>query len=306
MVISTLLLINKLLQGDSMKKSYGINNCRECKKLMVTKDINSGTDVCNACYAKYEKDFFIIKNYLEKYPKSSKGDINKNLGISLTAISLYMDEGRLILAKGDSEKKIVINQKSGDIGLKISKRFEKDTISVDIKNIDILEKDFSCFIVMGDETLISVSENIKLKNLQVSERARQLRVEIDDSESGKLKGLLIDGNRFIVYLENDDIIIPSEVIYFSDRPATLTIMPNKAISKKQRSPRQVVNKNAVLSKNNINIQIIINDISRTGISFYVKEFIGGKGDKAKIKDKDIVIVDKKNLIGRYFYRAYFE
>ena len=175
-----------------------------------------------------------------------------------------------------------------------------------VTNKYILDNNFNAFIMTGDEFSPSASEIVGIDDLKPGARPRQLSGIISDNAPDSVKKLLTDGRKLTIYFENSEIIIPAEMLYFKGRPAQMTLIPNQIRSKKERAKRVKVNKSAFLEKDGEFLPIVIYDVSKSGISFFIDKLIGIEGDKATIKEKVIVIVGKQKMSNKYFYRAYFE
>lgn len=69
-----------------------MKQCIQCAGLFqyITRD-----GLCFACSQKNELEFKRIKSYLEMHPRSTVGIISTELGINVSVIQKFMDEGRL-------------------------------------------------------------------------------------------------------------------------------------------------------------------------------------------------------------------
>lgn len=274
-----------------------IHCCEYGKTLTLSQD-NTTFPICVQCLPKYETDIQTIRNYLSQHPKSTKTDIAQATGMPISAISMYIEEGFLFYP----HKKLISSTDktvaSSCQGVKI-----KD---IKITNAHILkENEFEPFILLGGSYEIKVAHPIKFKELIAGDKERQLKGTFPDDVSPELKSLLHDGNKFTVYFEHNDLIVPSDCLFFSGRPLQINLQPNKMHLKKQRAKRFKTNKICTLTHDGKNVPIALNDISSSGVSFQSADIILNKGDKAFIGEREICIVERVSLRVKYFYRAYF-
>ncbi len=73
-----------------------IRNCKKCGKIFA----HTGRNICPACVKNEEKDFDVIKNFLEDNPEATAAEIEEGTGIPLEQIMSYLESGRLILKEG--------------------------------------------------------------------------------------------------------------------------------------------------------------------------------------------------------------
>lgn len=77
------------------------NRCHYCRKLFQSA---TGRSVCDTCSAIDDILFGRIEAYLKKYPNSNALQISEGLDIPIVSVIRYMDEGRLMVAKGRFER----------------------------------------------------------------------------------------------------------------------------------------------------------------------------------------------------------
>lgn len=281
-----------------MKIYEGVKNCRDCYEVINGYNEVEGMPLCSVCNRKYADEFARIKKYVKNNGFATKEDLHKYLQIPMKVIGYLMD-------KPEKEAPARATEVSN---LKLSKTFLRDDklISLKLTHKDIIEGAFTNFIMLGDEYSVPLIETIFLEDLQPGERIRHLRAVFSPNNPEALTNLLKDGAKFIIYFENESIIFPAEVSYFQGRPSLIQIMPNKIHPKIQRAQRVKINKPSTVLVGDLRMPIMVNDLSKTGISFYSEVILGSPGDRLKIKAKEIVLVDRQRLnANNYFYRGYF-
>lgn len=78
-----------------------MSKCKFCGKVFRTKKVEI---ICNACKPIDEAVFSRIEAYLRKFPHSNAMQIAEGCGISALEVLQYIDEGRLLLSKGEFRK----------------------------------------------------------------------------------------------------------------------------------------------------------------------------------------------------------
>ena len=282
-------------------------HCQDCDRVFTLAELpNASIPLCQKCYPKYDIDFKKIRHYLRKNAESSKAEIHRELGISMRTIELCIGAGG-----GAPISQVPTSANSYLTNTTLSKSFQdaNKVIKLNISHDDILSQPFHAFIMIGDEFSISNSQPIELSDLKAGAKPRQLYCTVHPESSPYLQKLLTtDGIKIIIYLENKDFIIPAELLYFTDRQTTLTLMPNKIRLKSTRSQRLKLQKTAMYrSYSGTQTEITTNDISKTGISFFCDKIIASKNEVGYIGDRKIVIVDREKINPvKYLYRAYFD
>lgn len=78
-----------------------INVCKHCHKVFYNR---YKLTTCEVCKLKDEELFRRIEEYLNKYPNSNAMQIAEGLQIQAHEVLSFIDEGRLMIAKGRFEK----------------------------------------------------------------------------------------------------------------------------------------------------------------------------------------------------------
>ena len=195
--------------------------------------------------------------------------------------------------------------------LKPKRTFQGDSVTgVTILNKHIIEDNFGGFVVAGDEHTIQYSVQINFEALELGDRPRQLKAKFAEDNREEVTRLLRDGNKFMVYFEHNEVIIEAEALYFANRYTQINLHPNRIHYKKNRAKRFKTNRQVGVRYQDKDGAIAysmttLNDISETGVSFYCADNLGNRDDKVELGNKYIVIVERRNLRNKYFYRAYF-
>jgi flagellar operon protein (TIGR03826 family) len=72
-----------------------LRNCKRCKNLFVS----VGQLICPACVDEEEKQFELVKQYLDEYPKSTPSQISEGTGVPEEMIIEFIKRGRLVTVK---------------------------------------------------------------------------------------------------------------------------------------------------------------------------------------------------------------
>ncbi len=67
-------------------------NCSRCGRVFAFR----GKTICSKCIEKMEKDFVIVRRYLQKHAGSGIREIEENTGVDEQTIIQFMREGRLV------------------------------------------------------------------------------------------------------------------------------------------------------------------------------------------------------------------
>ena len=78
-----------------------MSKCKFCGKVFRTKKVEI---ICKNCKPIDEAVFSRIEAYLRKFPHSNAMQIAEGCGISALEVLQYIDEGRLLLSKGEFRK----------------------------------------------------------------------------------------------------------------------------------------------------------------------------------------------------------
>ncbi|MBA1334014.1 MAG: flagellar protein [Firmicutes bacterium] len=74
-----------------------LRNCRRCGKLYVY----TGRPICGSCIEEDEQLYKIVREYIEKHPRSTTFEVAEALDISVDKILQFLREGKLELS-GDN------------------------------------------------------------------------------------------------------------------------------------------------------------------------------------------------------------
>ncbi len=66
-------------------------NCSQCGRVFAYR----GKSICSKCIEKMEKDFVIVRRYLEKHTGAGIREIEENTGVNEQTVMQFMREGRL-------------------------------------------------------------------------------------------------------------------------------------------------------------------------------------------------------------------
>ena len=283
------------------------HHCKSCFKPFTGDNPRaSQAPICKACLPQYESDFLRIRQYLDRNPGANKRDISNFLGIIPFTVNLYIDEDRIIYAPNQSK---VVHGASA----KLSPTFENrdQLISLAVSGADIVDanESVSYFVITGGEFRAPQREPIFLRDTQPGTRSRDISGYID-SDNDKLgegvKKMLVDGNKFAVYVEHGQHIIPAELQYFRDRPVQIAMKPNQVRVKQSRAERvPVIKEITVTNMAGISAKALTHDISATGLSFTCSAIIANANDTIRVGEKNMTLVERKKYGGSYFYRGYF-
>ncbi len=76
---------------------------KQCVQCSEQFEYLTSDGLCFKCSQKTDLDFKRIKNYLEMHPRSTVGVISTELGIAVSVIEKFMDEGRLEIVEKASQ-----------------------------------------------------------------------------------------------------------------------------------------------------------------------------------------------------------
>ena len=77
------------------------SKCKYCGTFFRTRKVEN---LCKNCKVIDENLFSRIEDYLRKFPHSNAMQIAEGCGISVLEVLQYIDEGRLLLSKGEFKK----------------------------------------------------------------------------------------------------------------------------------------------------------------------------------------------------------
>ena len=77
------------------------SKCKFCGTVFRTRKVEN---LCENCKVIDENLFSKIEEYLRKFPHSNVMQIAEGCGISVLEVLQYIDEGRLLLSKGEFKK----------------------------------------------------------------------------------------------------------------------------------------------------------------------------------------------------------
>ena len=106
-----------------------MSNCVVCGRLYA----RISRPMCDDCYKKEEKDFELVKAYIDEHPTNTAAEISQSTGVSLRRIQRFIKEGRLEPSGGmvDMEMKCVqcgVKIKSGLFCHDCSTQIQSDQI----------------------------------------------------------------------------------------------------------------------------------------------------------------------------------
>ncbi|KUG02335.1 flagellar protein [hydrocarbon metagenome] len=67
-------------------------NCSSCGRVFAFR----GKNICSKCIEKMEKDFILVRRYLQKHAGAGIREIEENTGVEEQTIIQFMREGRLV------------------------------------------------------------------------------------------------------------------------------------------------------------------------------------------------------------------
>jgi len=276
--------------------------CKSCFKPTGLQDMRG--PICKTCEPQYEADFKRIRQHLDKNPGSSKRDLVNYLGILPATINLYIDDDRMHY-QPDARPVLTTSAK-------LSPTFEDrdHLVKLDINAKELLEQERppQFFILMGGEHSSAQREPIYFRDMQPGQRGRVISGYVDNENpdlSDTVKRILKDGNKFAVYIDAGDHIIPAEVTYFSNRPVQIEMKPNQCRKKIERAPRVKREQPITIKTEEVTVQGKTYDISKTGISFTTQSVVAKAKDVLMIGQKQVQIVERKKYGAVYFYRGFY-
>lgn len=171
----------------------------------------------------------------------------------------------------------------------------------------IMSKNMTSFILVGGESDLKRPKTIVMENLRIGSRARSLLCDsISEKESDEeVIKLLVDGNSFTIYFENNRFVIPATLLFFKNRPIQIEIVTKDIKEKERRAIRVPTKKTGTIHTVDDVIPITTEDVSLTGMSFWADFAFAKKGEKVALKNWSIEIVDRKKVGNKYFYRSRF-
>jgi len=69
----------------------GLQNCRRCGKLFTFQNY----DICRECFLEEMADFDKVRSYLEKHPKATLLEINRETGVERSVLFRFYRSGSL-------------------------------------------------------------------------------------------------------------------------------------------------------------------------------------------------------------------
>lgn len=195
---------------------------------------------------------------------------------------------------------------------KLSKTFENPEnlvhLNITAQTVALDSDRIAFFILIDTEQGSTDRIPLKLTHVQASNFNYLFSAHLDMSADmhPAIQELLVDGNKFIIYLERGSYIIPAEMRYAVGRPIQIEMKPSQTRAKRERAERKKVQGTLPVSTAKGSATVTINDLSKTGISFYCKHLLAEAGDMVSIQNKSVIIVSCTPAEDRYFYRGYFD
>ena len=169
------------------------------------------------------------------------------------------------------------------------------------------------FVLIQDDLGVKNRHMLRLDNLQLQGQTGDLLGYINESDpetAAVLSQLTAFDDRFPLYIELDDYIVPAELEYRAGRPFKLSIDSSHSKPKLKRAPRKQVESYFVLQlETGEQFPCVTRDVSQTGISFYAPEFFMEKDKQITIGAKTVRLLACEKANTRYndgyLYRGEF-
>ena len=282
-----------------------VDNCRSCMLPFQSIGDSNHKQLCDQCYQKHARSFGRIRELLEERPDADEKEIHRLLAIDTKVIQLYTHNL-------NRQGKAIVSGKVLIISTELSATFQnKDKLtSTEDTAFEIAAAGnmVSYFILSENEAGVQERTPVHVSNPRKGHRARIINVDIRpiDQTSDRVKTMLVEGSRFAIYIEKDDMIIPAELHYYTDRPTQIEMKTNIAKAASKRAQRVKMNKSlSLVNALGVSAKATINDISTSGVSFFCAERIAEIGQTLHSGSKTIVVVGREKLDKKWLYRGYF-